>query len=68
MTWLRGCLWVLLGAIVVVILGGFVVQWTRNQVDSSLSCSNDESPRIVPVQTSIAATIAPINVGYIEEE
>jgi hypothetical protein len=70
MTWLKTALWILLGGIVIVILSSFAVQWTRNQVDKSLDCSEGETPRLIPVQTSIDATtsIATINVGYIEED
>jgi len=52
MTWLRVGLWVMLSAVVLVILGGYVSQWYRQQVSSTmdrmLSGSDDPETDEVP--------------------
>lgn len=36
MSWFRVCAWILLAAVVIMLLGGYVSQWYRQQVSSSL--------------------------------
>ena len=83
MTWFRVGMWILLAAIVLVILGGYVSQWYRQQVSSSLDQmlggGSDEYERLLsdePAQVTLAPErtvsqqeqeLMSLDVGYVDD-
>lgn len=58
MTWFRVALWVMLAALVLVVLGGYVSQWYRQQVSSTMDRMLEGSR-----DTESNEHLAPVAVG-----
>lgn len=83
MTWLKACAWIMVAATVVVVLGGYLYQWYRDKVSSSLdhmlgaARTTDEpvdgalEPQVVVASgrdvTSEEQELLALDTGYVED-
>ena len=81
MSWFRVCIWILLAAIVLVFLGGYISQWYHQKVSSSmdkmLGTAREDDDK---AEESVQVTLAPersasqqeqelmaLDVGYVDD-